>query len=233
MAQPNRQENFEDYPLTRSEYISAMVHFYRGELTRANTWRIRLDTTSNWAVIAAMGVLSFAFGVEDHSHASIVVGMLLQIHFLVLEARRFRFFDVWRNRLRMVEENFYGPIIRRDLMSSTGDWGSLIAADLLRPRFKISFFQAFRARLLRNYMILFMILLFAWFLKIFLHPGNTNGAWYERLRVGPIEWYYPVCLVIVIYLFLLTVILFVKKVKSPDLEYWHQDVNPHHSTLDF
>ena len=40
---------FEDYPLTRQEYISAMVHFYRGEMYRSQIWRQRLDTTTNWA----------------------------------------------------------------------------------------------------------------------------------------------------------------------------------------
>jgi len=46
LPQPDRdlEGAFEDYPLTRSEYISAMVHFYRGERSRADAWRSRLET---------------------------------------------------------------------------------------------------------------------------------------------------------------------------------------------
>ena len=50
MEQPEKQPGeqhgrFEDYPLTRQEYISVMVHFYRGEVHRSTTWRQRLDAT--------------------------------------------------------------------------------------------------------------------------------------------------------------------------------------------
>jgi uncharacterized membrane protein len=33
--------DYESTPLTRQEYISAIVHLYRGELDRATTWRLR------------------------------------------------------------------------------------------------------------------------------------------------------------------------------------------------
>src|ERR1041385_2662341 len=48
-------------PPTPSEFNTAMAHFYRGEITRANTWRNRLDTTTNWAVLATGATPSFAF----------------------------------------------------------------------------------------------------------------------------------------------------------------------------
>ena len=37
--------------LSAGEFTTAMVHLYRAEAARANTWRIRLDTTTNWAVV--------------------------------------------------------------------------------------------------------------------------------------------------------------------------------------
>ncbi|MDQ3753521.1 MAG: DUF2270 domain-containing protein, partial [Acidobacteriota bacterium] len=39
--------------LSPSEFNAAMIHFYRGEVQRSNTWRNRLDTTTNWAVLTA------------------------------------------------------------------------------------------------------------------------------------------------------------------------------------
>jgi hypothetical protein len=47
--------------MSSAEFNTAMVHFYRGEVQRSNTWRNRLDTTTNWAVITAGATLSFAF----------------------------------------------------------------------------------------------------------------------------------------------------------------------------
>ena len=45
----------------QTEFNTAMIHFYRGEVQRSNTWRNRLDTTTNWAVLTAGATLSFVF----------------------------------------------------------------------------------------------------------------------------------------------------------------------------
>ena len=44
--------------MSPSEFNTAMIHFYRGEIQRSNTWRNRLDTTTNWAVLTAGATLS-------------------------------------------------------------------------------------------------------------------------------------------------------------------------------
>ena len=33
--------------VTRSEFVNALVHLYRGELGEATIWRSRIDTTSH------------------------------------------------------------------------------------------------------------------------------------------------------------------------------------------
>ena len=128
-----RRQTFEREPLTRSEYISAMVHLYRGEQHRAQVWRTRLDTTTNWAVISMGALLSYAFSGLDRRHEVLVLGMYMIFTMLVFESRRFRFYDVWRNRVRRIEENFYVPILRRDLTSPVENWGFYVAEDLLNP----------------------------------------------------------------------------------------------------
>ncbi|MFH1279816.1 MAG: DUF2270 domain-containing protein [Candidatus Eisenbacteria bacterium] len=215
-------KNFEDYPLTRAEYISALVHLYRAELQRSTDWRLRLDHTTNWAIIATMGLLSFTFGTPDHPHLVLVLGMYMVLTFLGLEARRFRFFDVWRMRVRMIEENFYGPILRRDLESRHGGWGRLVASDLLEPKFKMTYAQAFRARLVRNYIPLFAVLLLSWLLKTVIHPVDIGqgGAWRANLSIGIIPWYVPMLLVAALYGILLYSIFFVEQVRPPESEYW-------------
>ncbi len=175
-----QRPDYESTPLTRQEYISAVVHLYRGELARADSWRMRLDNTTNWAILSCVGLLSFAFGEESHSHWVLLLGLALVSAFWVFEARRFRLYCVWRARVRMIEENFYAPILQRDTISPMQDWGMLVAEDLFRPRFKITRATALRARLIRNYLALFALLILAWGFKVALHPWPASG--WEGLR---------------------------------------------------
>jgi uncharacterized membrane protein len=112
-----REQRFEDYPLTRHEYINVMVHFYRGEIQRSTHWRSRLDATTNWAVLTTAGMMSFAFASPDHPHIVLLLSNLVILAYLNIEARRFRYFVVYRARVRMIEENFLIPIITRQLES--------------------------------------------------------------------------------------------------------------------
>jgi uncharacterized membrane protein len=214
--------SYESAPLTRTEYITALVHFYRGELDRATQWRLRLDNTTNWAILSVMGLITFSLGEPSHSHVGILAGMMLVFTFLGIEARRFRFFDVWRARVRMLEENFFGPIFRRDLASPVQKWGILVAEDLLRPRFKISYHQAIRARLKRNYGVLFLLLLLSWILKLLVHGDPEGGAYsfFQRMQLGPVPWWISLCFVLGLYFYLLTVLVLVPAISTPEEEYW-------------
>jgi uncharacterized membrane protein len=194
MAAPARDESQVDYestPLTRSEYIAAIVHLYRGELYRANSWRIRLDNTTNWAVLTAAGLLTFTFGEGKHSHWSLLLGLAIIVVFHGFEARRYRSWHVWRSRVRMIEENFYGPILRRDPVSPDKGWGELVARDLFRPTYKIGRLAALRARLTRNYWALYVALIFAWVAKVALVPSSVGDelTLLERMEGGLLPWW--------------------------------------------
>jgi uncharacterized membrane protein len=212
--------DLESEPLTRAEYISALVHLYRGQLARADAWRLRLDTTSNWALVTTMGVLSFAFSTAPGAHASPLVGMVMVTHFLLVEARRYRIFDVWNSRVRMIEENFYGPILTRDLKSPRGNWGGLVAHDLLKPRFKCTYLQAFRARLVRNYSALFLLLLLGWLVRAAEIAHAEGGTWREALAFGVVPASVSIVAVTGLYLFLVLVGFLVEKVHPPESELW-------------
>lgn len=183
-----RHPAFEDYPLTRAEYIGAMAHFYRGELSRADAWRARLDPTTNWAVVTAGGMLSIAFAGPDHSHVTLLLAMILVTVFLGFEARRYRYFDVWRSRVRMLEENFFLPIIKRSLISPREDWRALVAADLDHPTFKITFFESVGIRLRYNYLWIYLAILLAWLAKLHLDPTPAREVadLLGRMGIGPI-----------------------------------------------
>jgi uncharacterized membrane protein len=181
--------SFEDYPLTRTEYINALSHFYRGERSRADAWRARLDPTTNWAVVTTGGMLSFAFSSPNHSHVTLLLANWLVLIFLGFEARRFRYFDVWRSRVRMLEENFFIPIIRRNLVSPRSTWRESVAQDLDQPKFKLTFLHAVAIRLRYNYIWILLVILVAWLAKLGIHPGPAAGVGViiDRMGVGPLS----------------------------------------------
>ena len=185
---PGLARSLEETPLTRQEYINAMVHFYRAEMHRAQVWRTRLDTTTNWAVLTVAAMSSFAFGDPGHSHFILLLSNLMIVAFLTFEARRYRYFTVYRARVRMLEENFFIPIIRRNLVSPREDWRERVAKDLDQPKFKITFAQAVGFRLRRNYLWIFGALLAIWVVKLFLHPtpAGSLSEIVARMAVGPV-----------------------------------------------
>ncbi|MDX1624673.1 MAG: DUF2270 domain-containing protein [Gemmatimonadota bacterium] len=196
------EKPFEEFPLTREEYISAMTHFYRGELGRADAWRSRLDPTTNWAVVTAGGMLSIAFTTPEHSHVTLLLAVVLITVFLGFEARRFRYYDVWRSRVRMMEENFFIPILRRNLVSPREDWRDYVAEDLDRPTFKMTLLEAVGMRLWNNYLWIYFAVLLAWIVKLHLHPDRATspGQLVERAEVGPLGGEVMLGLVILFYL---------------------------------
>ncbi len=220
--------DFESQPLSRAEYVTALVHLYRGELQRTLNWRQRLDTTTNWAIVATVAVLSLSFQNPAYAQETLIAGMYANLVFLLHEARRFRFFDVYRARLRMLEENFYGPLLRRDPHSPIERWGVMVADDLLRPRFKITFLQAMRARLLRNYSYVFVFLLLAWLMRRITSGAEGSaalGATLSQFALAGVETWLPLVLVGAIYAFLAGVLLLTPRACPPEIGYW---VDPRH-----
>ena len=189
---------FEEYALTRPEYFNVMTHFYRGESHRSMVWRQRLDTTTNWAVLTTAGVLSFSFSSPENEHVILLLSNLIILFYLLIEARRYRYFEVYRARVRMLEENFLLPIITRQLDSPMRPWRTMVATDLHKPKFKTTLFEAVGFRLRRNYLFIFSLFFGAWWLKLTMHPVHTS-SWieiYQRMAVGSI----PPSIVLGVYL---------------------------------
>src|SRR3954469_16109358 len=97
--------------LQPAEFNTAMVHFYRGEIQRSNVWRNRLDTTTNWAVITAGATLSFAFSSASNPHFVIPINSVLVAIFLLMEARRYRYYEIWSSRVRVIETGYFAQLL--------------------------------------------------------------------------------------------------------------------------
>src|SRR5258707_4329022 len=157
--------------LLPAEFNMAIVHFYRGEVQRSNVWRGRLDATTNWAVITAGATLSFVFSSPDNPHFAIPINTILVSIFLFMEARRFRYYEVWANRVRVLETGYFAPMLSHQTIAPDKEWAEHISADLISPHFTISEWEAVGRRLRSNYLWIFILLALCWTLKIYIHPS--------------------------------------------------------------
>jgi uncharacterized membrane protein len=173
--------------LRSSDFNTAMVHFYRGEVTRSNTWRMRLDATTNWAVVTTGAALSFAFSGVENTPLVILVDTMLVVLFLFIEARRYRYYELWAMRVRIMENNFFCALLSPPFLPHS-DWADRLTDSLKNPRFPITLLEALGRRYRRNYAPIFAILAFSWALKVWVHPtaGPSLAEFLERSAVGPI-----------------------------------------------
>ena len=170
-------------------YVNAMSHFYRGELGRIMVWRQRLDITTNWAITSSTAIITIAFSNRDVPHIIFFFNLVIVWVMLWIEARRYRFYDAFRARVRMLEAHFLVPMVMENRELLHGEWKKLVCEDLILPCFKISKLEAIGRRLKRNYAFIFILIMVAWVTKIFLHaPMAMNGfsSFYHALRVGHI-----------------------------------------------
>jgi uncharacterized membrane protein len=163
-----------------------LAHIYRAEVGRSTDWRTRLDTTTNWAITVAAAVVSFSFSAPASPHPTLLAGALLVFTFLVVEARRYRYYDIWARRVRLMETGYLVPLMRREPI--TVDFYSAMAIEYSRPRLRISALDSLVFRLRRTYAPILAVLLGAWVFKLDIHPtpAATWGELFARARIGPV-----------------------------------------------
>jgi uncharacterized membrane protein len=194
--------------LTSSEFVNTMSHFHRAEIGRMAGWRDRLDRTSNWAITVVAAMLSVSLSTPKAHHGVLLFAMLLILLLLSIEARRYRFFDVYRARVRQIERYYFAQIFspQPDFASN---WLLILGENLRSPQFLISHRIAFARRLHRNYLFMFLILLLAWVLKIStpsLQPEGVSIGFVGSLKetignaaLGPVPGWFVVAIIAVFY----------------------------------
>jgi uncharacterized membrane protein len=128
-------------------------------------WRDRIDRTTNWAITLVAAMLSVSLSTSNAHHSVLMFAMVLAFFLLMIESRRYRFFDVYRSRVRRLERNYYAKLFDPRIEAEE-DWRHIMAADLQTPTFVMSMAEAVSRRLRRNYIWIFLILLGAWALKV-------------------------------------------------------------------
>ncbi len=169
--------------------VGALAHLYRGEVYRSTIWRSRLDNTTNWAVVTSGIALSLSYSSAEASALPLVLVGLLVAVFLILEARRYRYFNVWRARCRLMETDFYAPLLAGEGVALDGRWNELLSRDYKQPRFHVSYWVALGRRLRKNYIYILLVQAVAYLGKLAIHPTPLTSVdqLFERAAIGPVS----------------------------------------------
>jgi uncharacterized membrane protein len=159
---------------------SAMAHLYRGEIHRMKFWRERLDRTTNWAVIVLAAVLTWAFSSEQNPHYLLLIGNVVLATFLVIEARRYRAYDIWRSRVRTLQQQVWATGLDEGDPTDEG-WRAELAEDYRQPTLKITAEEAIAHRLRRIYLPLVAVLDAAWVVRV---TAFGPARWPESAAIG-------------------------------------------------
>jgi uncharacterized membrane protein len=159
---------------------NTFIHLYRGELGRMTIYRVRLDTTTNWALGATVAVTTFALGQPDAPHVVLILPYALNALFAVIEARRFQDLELIRRRVRYLETGFFA----RQLGGIDAEgWQQPLIASLIDPRPPIPLAHALGERVRRTYLWLIVALYGAWLLKLSL----SEASLYDAAAIGALS----------------------------------------------
>lgn len=159
----------------------SMAHLYRGEIHRMRFWRERLDRTTNWAIIVIAAILTWAFSSESNPHYVLLIGAMILGTILVIEARRYRGYDIWRSRYRTLQKNVFAYGLDPSQGLEETDWRAELSRDYRQPRLEISMEEAIAHRLRRVYLPLLTIVLGAWIIRT---TAFTDVLWPASAAIG-------------------------------------------------
>ena len=112
-----------------------------------------------------------------------------------IESRRYRYYDLWHTRVRMLEVHLLVPALNPELKLLEGDWRKVLSNDLLRPAYKISLLEAMARRLQQNYLWIFLGLFGGWALRVYTAAraaekrAPTFGEFLDACGYGVISWW--------------------------------------------
>ncbi len=162
---------------------SALAHLYRGEIHRMKLWRERLDRTTNWGVLVLAAIITWTFSSPENPHYILLIGAVTLSVFLVIEARRYRGYEIWRSRVRILQENVWAYGLDPAAGVVDENWRERLSREYRTPALKISAEEAVAHRLRRVYLPLLSVLLGAWLVRV---TAFSPAPWPESAAIGMI-----------------------------------------------
>jgi len=181
--------------LDPSSRTTVLVHYYRAMVNRADVWRMRMDASTNWAIGATAAIVSFTLSDASVPHYVVSIAPLMTLCFLVLEARRLTFYNLFQGRALLLERG----LVRAALQPVESDVGGVeppddvdlaaaLGSQLGRTVPTMPLRKAAARRLRRVYLYLFGVQTLAWCLKLANHPNPVASfdGLVERAAIGAV-----------------------------------------------
>jgi uncharacterized membrane protein len=167
-----RARRYKSYRQNNSQFVSAMAHAFLSDTEHTNVWRARLDAIANYAVVVTSVSLIIAFSQPRVHHGVIILNAFFVTLFLFVEATRYRFYEWWNFRLRLIETDFFATMLVPPFHPSS-KWAESLVDNVLHFNPPVSLWEAIGLRLRRHYLWLFLITTIAWFIKYSLLPTHA------------------------------------------------------------
>jgi uncharacterized membrane protein len=214
--------------IAMKETPSAVVHFYRAIVMHGDVWRQRLDATTNWAVVTTVGVISFAFTRPGAPPFILLLLIFATSLFLLMESRRYQIYDLWRRRIRTLNQYMVAPQLAPQSADDEEEIEAELAElarDLGRAVPHLRFIDAMGYRMRRNYGYIYTFIVGSWVLKLFLHPvgADSSAVLLDRAAIGAI----PGTVVIAfVFAFMILVTFLALRAPSEQMVRWRQLPSP-------
>jgi uncharacterized membrane protein len=72
-AEMNELRTGPPLPVTSSEKVNAVIHYYRGEMGRTTSWPSRIDRAFNWAITVVAALLLISLSTPTSHHGVILL----------------------------------------------------------------------------------------------------------------------------------------------------------------
>jgi uncharacterized membrane protein len=152
-----------------------------------DVWRQRMDATTNWAAATAAGMITFTFSTAAAPHYLLLIALVFQLVFLLMESRRYQTFDLWRRRFRTLNRAYIVPALDTTQPMESGEAElQALARDMGRTVPHLSLLHALGYRVRRNYGYLIAVTLLAWLMKLEVQPDTAGSvaALVARARIA-------------------------------------------------
>ena len=189
-------------------YYGFIYHYYRAEVYRETNWRNRLATTTNWSIVVTGAIVSFSFTNSLTPHSVILVNYLLVWFFLYIEARRFRYYWLLRERTRIIEKQLLTQIfLGKSGKLDSNKWKEKLAKSFQNLSIPMSRLESIAWRFRRNYFFLFPLIFVSWLAKVQLnpYPAETLAEFFGNAQV----WFIPGSFVFLVFLGSILAVIFI------------------------
>eukprot|EP00049_Salpingoeca_infusionum_P011902 m.210359 g.210359 ORF g.210359 m.210359 type:complete len:119 (+) comp15050_c0_seq15:749-1105(+) len=102
------------------EITMTCVVRFSAEQGKMAMYRVRLDTTTNWAVSTTSVLSVLALSTQQVPHTFFILIALMSLMFLLVESRRFNLFSAFKARVRLLETGFYAGTVFPSLQAVVG-----------------------------------------------------------------------------------------------------------------